>query len=327
MTKKSLLIAAAAIAAAAVLQASGQGQGGVDTSAVSTTLNDRKDTPDDRKAPRADTLIHTSADTLIDTSVNTSANASANTQTNAYDTHIDTLITTTISTYNDTLISQYPGGFADTQINTYANTSATDTPAGAEANAQSDTSVNTPPADKSVKRAADDPQKIFLLPSYTFHIIFFAVSAAVIAATLYFFMTRRNDSRRFLTTTRLSVLDKLVQRACRYIEVNYPDPALTPEAVCNTLVTGKAYLDALFMNELGINVKDFIVQVRVNAIKHHLSTPSSQTQQQTPDIDAICADCGFADRSEAERCFSVVSGGVGIAEFVRFSKMQNQRKG
>jgi AraC-like DNA-binding protein len=324
MTKKSLLIAAAVISVAAVLQASGQGLSGVDTSAVSTT-------PDDRKTPRADTLIHTSVDTLVDTSVNTtSANASANTQTNAYDTHIDTLITTTISTYNDTLISQYPGGFADTQINTYANTPTIDTPiADAPANAQSDTSVNTSPADKSVKRAADNQQKIFLLPSYTFHIIFFAVSAAVIAATLYFFMTRRNDSRRFLTTTRLSVLDKLVQRACRYIEVNYPDPALTPEAVCNTLVTGKAYLDALFMNELGINVKDFITQVRVNAIKHRLSTPSSQTsqQQQTPDIDAICADCGFADRSEAERCFSAVSGGVGIAEFVRFSKMQNQRKG
>jgi AraC-like DNA-binding protein len=319
MTKKTLLTAAA-IAAAAALNA--LGQGGIDTPAGASA---------DR---RVDTLVRASADTLVDTSVNTSvnpadtyANTPVNTPNNMYDTRIDTLVATTISTYNDTLISKYPDGFDDTQINTSADTPADDAPV----NTPADTSVNTysdKSVDKPAKKSADRSQKVFLLPSYTFHVIFFALSAAVIAATLYFFMTRRNDSRRFLTTTRLSVLDKLVQRACRHIEASYPDPALTPEAVCNSLVTGKAYLDALFMNELGINVKDFITQVRVNAIKHRLSTPSSQTsQQQTPDIDEICADCGFADRSEAERCFSAVCGGVGIAEFVRFSKMQNQKNG
>jgi len=256
------------------------------------------------------------------------------------DAAVDTLIRTTADTFADTLISVSPlGKSADTLIDTYGNIYH-DTLIGASA-APADALVNTPvidtPAsaaagdtqagaiiDTPVKKTADASKKIFLLPPYTFHIVFLAASAALIAATLYFFLTRRrNDSRRFLTTTRLAVLDKLVQRGCRHIEANYPDPALTPEAVCNSLVTGKAYLDALFMNELGINVQDFIVQVRVNAIKNRLSAPQ---EERPSDMNEICAECGFADRAEAERCFSAVCGGVGIAEFARFSKMQSQRQ-
>jgi AraC-like DNA-binding protein len=146
--------------------------------------------------------------------------------------------------------------------------------------------------------------------AYTFHILFFAVSIAVIALTVRFFLTRR-DSRRFLTTTRLSVLDKSVQRGCRYIESNYGDPWLTPAKVCKALVTGQAYLDALFVNELGINVQDFIVQVRVNAIKNALASP------QPPDLPGLCVRCGFKDRAEAEAHFARICGGVGIAEYGR----------
>jgi len=249
----------------------------------------------------------------------------------------DTLIRTTVSTFADTLISVYAGVPADTAIeisgNIYHDTltgASADKPAGTPVSALIDTPAAAAdvsaytPADTPVKKTAGKQGEIFILPPYTFHIAFLAASAALIAATLYFFLTRRRkDSRRFLTTTRLAVLDKLVQRGCRHIEANYPDPALTPETVCNSLVTGKAYLDALFMNELGINVQDFIVQVRVNAIKNRLSAP----QEQSIDINDICAECGFADRTEAERCFSAVCGGVGIAEFARFSKMQSQRQG
>jgi len=291
-------------------------------------------------------------DAVVDTSVNAPVNTSTNTNTHAdtpinthantsIDTSFDTLIRTTVSTFSDTLIHTSPVTRADTQINISGNIMYNDTlintPVSAPAktpaaDTQISAAVNTPvktAVDTPVNAAANQPvkksEKIFLLPSYTFHVIFLAVSVALIAATLYFFIARlrRNDSRRFLTTTRLSVLDKLVQRGCRHIESNYADPALTPETVCNSLVTGKAYLDALFMNELGINVQDFIVQVRVNAIKHRLAA-TPQTAQQPPDINEICAECGFADKAEAERCFAAVCGGVGIAEFARFSKMQNQ---
>ena len=143
-----------------------------------------------------------------------------------------------------------------------------------------------------------------------FYIIFFGVSLAVIGATLYFYLTRR-DTRRFLTTTRLSVLDRMVQKGCRYIESNYSNSSLAAADVCNELVTGEAYLNVLFEKELGITVKDFITQVRVNNIKNMLVTTAS------PDLEKICVHCGFPDRASAERCFAGLNGGVGIAEFAR----------
>jgi len=270
-----------------------------------------------------DTLKQTapSVDTLVGASVHTPNRTASNTPIDTSAPPVDTLTRTTVSTFADTLINAYADTPIDTLVSASVNT-YTDTVVNTVNNAPVDTSnrsVNTS-ADTSAEKST--AKKIFLLPAYTFHVLFLAVCVALIAATLYFFLTRRNrnDSRRFLTTTRLSVLDKLVQRGCRHIESSYPDPALTPETVCNSLVTGKAYLDALFMNELGINVQDFIIQVRVNAIKNRLSA------DQTPDINEICAECGFADREEAERCFSNICGGVGIAEFARFSKMQNQKR-
>jgi AraC-like DNA-binding protein len=269
----------------------------------------------------ADTSVNTHIDTLLN---KTSANTNTPTDTlirASVETFADTMITTYYNEPVETLVNTSVGKYVDTPVNASANTPVIDTPATAAINTPADTA-----AGKTIN-TGKPAEKIFLLPSYTFHLVFLAACAALIAATLYFFLTRRkrDDSRRFLTTTRLSVLDKLVQRGCRHIESNYPDPALTPETVCNSLVTGKAYLDALFMNELGINVQDFIVQVRVNAIKNRVSAPLTP-QQQSLDINEICAECGFADRAEAERCFAAICGGVGIADFARFSKMQNQRR-
>ena len=269
---------------------------------------DTVDTP--ARTAVIDTSVSASAETLFRTTVDTFAY----TLINKFAGKSDTLSGVSGNIYHDTLVI---GGAA---VKTPADTAA------APADTLIYTSVTTPPPVDTPLNApqAKESKKIFLLPAYTFHVVFLAASAALIAATLYFFLTRRrNDSRRFLTTTRLAVLDKLVQRGCRHIESNYPDPALTPETVCNSLVTGKAYLDALFMNELGINVQDFIIQVRVNAIKNLLAAPQAQP---SPDINEICAECGFADRDEAERCFSAICGGVGIAEFARFSRMQNQRQ-
>jgi AraC-like DNA-binding protein len=305
-------------------------------------------------APRArgqaaDTAVSAPGNAHVDTSANISASTPVTTQHADTSSGVhanagaDTSSDTPVGAPADTPASAPVNTFAGTPVNAPANTPDTpDTPINASVSTPVNTPADTPSAatqrndtslsGSSADTSADDTpaekkaQKIFLLPSYAIHIFFLAVFVAMIAATLYYFFARRDrgDAQRFLTTTRLSVLDKLVQRACRHVESNYPDPALTPEAVCNSLVTGKAYLDALFMNELGINVQDFIVQVRVNAIKNRLS--ADHAARQTPDIGEICAECGFADRAEAERCFATVCGGVGIAEFARFSKMQSQRR-
>jgi AraC-like DNA-binding protein len=93
--------------------------------------------------------------------------------------------------------------------------------------------------------------------------------AVVIAAAWYALssVSARQEHRRFLTTTRLSIMDKEVQKACRFVERNFADPALTPERLCEVLVTGESFLETLFERELGMSVSDFIDQVRVNRVK------------------------------------------------------------
>ncbi|MDR3012636.1 MAG: helix-turn-helix domain-containing protein [Chitinispirillales bacterium] len=147
------------------------------------------------------------------------------------------------------------------------------------------------------------------------NILFFVASIMIIAVTLYFFYFRKRKTRRFLTTMRLSVLDKTVQQACRYIEHHYSNQELTVSGVCRELVTGEAYLNTLFVKELGINAEDFIVQVRVNAVKFLLTD--------NPELDAnrICVQCGFTDRSSAEVPFARLCG-VTMEEYARSAREQ-----
>jgi len=145
-----------------------------------------------------------------------------------------------------------------------------------------------------------------------FYILFFGVSILLVAAVFYYFFTRK-DARRFLTTTRLSVLDKMVQRGCRYIESNYADNELSVDAVARELITGPAYLDALFVKEIGIDVHDFIAQVRVNAIKNIL------TENPSADIEDACSRIGFKNTLDAERYFKRLCK-MEIGEYVKSLK-------
>ena len=141
-----------------------------------------------------------------------------------------------------------------------------------------------------------------------FYLFFLLGSAIVIITALFFFGTKK-DGRRFLTTTRLSVLDKMVQKGCRHIESNYMDSELTVDTVCNELVTGASYLNALFIKEIGIDVHSFIVQVRVNSIRNYLAENPSES-----DLGKICEQCGFKTVTEAQEHFARLCG-VGIAEY------------
>jgi YesN/AraC family two-component response regulator len=141
------------------------------------------------------------------------------------------------------------------------------------------------------------------------HTIFFGASLAIIAATLFFYLKKR-DVRRFLTTMHLSVLDPTVQKGCRYVESHYMNPKLAVNDVCVALVTGEAYLNALFVKEIGISVQDFITQVRVNSVKYLLAA--------NPGCDPgrICAQSGFADKGTAEKSFARLCG-IEIEEYVK----------
>jgi AraC-like DNA-binding protein len=236
----------------------------------------------------ADTVGAVVADTAVDTSVGM---ASVDTSVSAaIDTSVDTLANVPVV---DTPPTVVPAAEVSGGSDTVPRPVVVDTVA-AEVYSSLFTADfdDSPPAAAGGLDAGDDRE----LPVNVSRILFWAASLIVIVVTLFFFL-RRKDAKRFLTTTRLSVLDRMVQKGCRYIESNYADPALSVSSVCRELVTGEAYLDALFVKEIGINVQDFILQVRVNNLKILLRANPSQ------DLQRACTQCGFADRAAAERHF------------------------
>ncbi|MBN1307888.1 MAG: helix-turn-helix transcriptional regulator, partial [Chitinispirillaceae bacterium] len=132
-------------------------------------------------------------------------------------------------------------------------------------------------------------------------ICFMVGSFILILITLQFYQNYR-EGGRFMTTTRLSIMDKEVQRTCRYIEAHYDDPALDLQTICSALVTGGAFLEALFIKELGLTVDDFIVQVRINRAKIAL-----RKNPELP-LDVLARSVGYDDREAFIRRFEAVTG-------------------
>lgn len=123
---------------------------------------------------------------------------------------------------------------------------------------------------------------------------------AIFAIAAFFYW--RNDRYRFFTAARLSIMDKEVQNACNYIEKHYSDCNLNIESICNALVTGEAFLQALFMRELGLTVENLIEQVRVNRAKYTLG------KDPQIDLSKLAAMCGFADEKMLSDAFNAVTG-------------------
>ena len=87
-------------------------------------------------------------------------------------------------------------------------------------------------------------------------------------------------------------MDKEVQRACRFIESNFENPELSIDLLCKELVTGPAFVRALFDRDLGITVEDFISQVRINRAKIILDKDPST------DITLLASSIGLANEKE-----------------------------
>lgn len=127
------------------------------------------------------------------------------------------------------------------------------------------------------------------------------VSVFIIYFTLSFYI-QRVEKKRFLTTTRLSIMDKEVQRACRFVEKEFEDPDLDLRKICRELITGEAFLAALFIKELGLSVEDFITQVRINRAKIAL--------RRNPGISsaALARSVGFTSEKEFVKQFKTIAG-------------------
>jgi AraC-like DNA-binding protein len=112
----------------------------------------------------------------------------------------------------------------------------------------------------------------------------------------------RKDNDRFLTTGRLSIMDKEVQRACDFVEENFSNQDLSIELLCREMVTGEAFLNALFIGELGITVENFIDQVRVNRVKIFLSKDLNIT------IEKLVLQTGFSGEKVLQDIFLTITG-------------------
>jgi methylphosphotriester-DNA--protein-cysteine methyltransferase len=112
----------------------------------------------------------------------------------------------------------------------------------------------------------------------------------------------KKAAKRFMTTTRLSLMDGEVRRACVHIEKHYADPALTPAGLCAAIVTGEPFLEALFQRELGMSIADYIVQSRI----HH----AKQMVKMNPAADApsVATQAGFSDTESFKALFEKLTG-------------------
>jgi AraC-like DNA-binding protein len=120
----------------------------------------------------------------------------------------------------------------------------------------------------------------------------------------------KGEGERFMTTTRLSLMDGEVQRACLHIEKHFADPALTPKSVCAAITTGEPFLEALFARELGMSVAGYLDQVRIHHAKQIINrNPAADAQQ-------VSSLAGFPHAAAFEKTFAAVSG-VDFASFRR----------
>ena len=140
------------------------------------------------------------------------------------------------------------------------------------------------------------------------------LSVIIIGIWLQFTLKKSNQPA-FVTTTRLSIMDKEVQTACRYIEKNYKNPQLSLEIICQALVTGKAFLNALFLQELGLSAEDFITHVRINRARMLLEKDTSLS------AETAASETGFEDTGAFADAFNSI---VGVSfEHYRESRAQH----
>ncbi len=136
---------------------------------------------------------------------------------------------------------------------------------------------------------------------YIKHFLLLLISVLIVSYTLFYYR-KKIDSKRFMTSTRLSVMDREIQLACKYIENHFHESDLSLETICEALVTGPAFLEALFEHELGMKVSDFIAHVRINR------ATIQATKQPDIDEEELLTHIGMTDRTMFIAKFKEITG-------------------
>ena len=186
-----------------------------------------------------------------------------------------------------------------------------------EIKVQNEKNANGSLSQRTVEITKSSIRKVLLTSfRYLKYFIVLVISFGIVLYTILFYR-RRKDNERFLTSTRLSIMDREVQLACKYMEENFHDSELTVESMCEVLVTGPAFLEALFQKELGMSVSEFLSQVRINRAKSILN--------KRPEIEAdeIALDVGFTDKNLFLQKFQEITG-VTLEEYRNASQNSKQ---
>ena len=192
-----------------------------------------------------------------------------------------------------------------------------DTLASTEADGKKEKGTNGSLSQRTIAMTKSSIRKVLRTTfRYFKYFIVLVISCGIVLYTILFYR-RRKDNERFLTATRLSIMDREVKLACKYMEDNFHDSDLTIESMCEVLVTGPAFLEALFEKELGMSVSEFLSQVRINRAKSILN--------KRPDIEAdeIALDIGFTDKNLFLQKFKEITG-VTLEEYRNASQDSEQ---
>ncbi len=127
------------------------------------------------------------------------------------------------------------------------------------------------------------------------------VLLAVIGVAIYL-VRRKKNSGNFLTSTRISIMDREVQLVCQYIEEHYADQELDAEKICEALSTGKQFVETLFKKELDMTLEAFITHVRIH---HAVNNINEGFNGESEELMALS---GYIDFPRFEHDFFTVTG-------------------
>ncbi len=133
-------------------------------------------------------------------------------------------------------------------------------------------------------------------------LLFIVILFGLIVLVIVFLLKRKQNSGNFLTSTRISIMDREVQLVCQYIEEHYSETDLNVDSVCTALSTGKPFVEALFEKELDMTLNDFIIHVRIHRAVNRINDGFSGN------VEELMQLSGYREMEQFDADFLSVAG-------------------
>jgi len=133
-------------------------------------------------------------------------------------------------------------------------------------------------------------------------IVIMILIVLAIVITLIMKLKRGKSSNKFLTQTRISIMDREVQIICGYIEEHFAQKNLTAQTVCEDVSTGLSFAEGLFSKELDMTIDEFIAHVRIHQSVDMINRGF------TGEITQLMDQCGYENESQFQADFTDITG-------------------